>query len=517
MKKIDILWIDDEIDLLRPQILFLEEKGYRVNTASNADDALELLRDHTYDIILLDEHMPGTNGIEALGPIKERAPSSPVIMITKSEEENIMEEAIGARIDDYLIKPVNPKQILLSIKKHVENKKLISEKTIAGYQASFQDISQQINQAVTHEDWKDIYRKIVHWELELENQSEEGMDEVLKMQKNDANTEFGKFIRQNYTRWFDEGTDKPLLSPNLLKNKLFPLIQKGEKVCLVLIDNLRFDHWMKLKPLINEFYSIRQEDMYYSILPTATQYSRNALFAGLMPLEISRIYPDMWLHDEEQGGKNLREKDLLKSHIDRLGMDISYYYDKLGQSRTGTKLLQNMEQLLRHPLSVLIVNYIDMLSHARTEIEILKELASDEAAYRSLTLSWFQHSMLFSLMKELARKQITLIITTDHGSIQVQNPRKVIGDKQTSVNLRYKNGKNLSYKKSAVYDSLEPDDIHLPKPHISTRYIFAYNQDYFVYPNNYNYYVNYYKNTFQHGGISMEEMLVPYVELEPKK
>ncbi|MBS3808166.1 MAG: bifunctional response regulator/alkaline phosphatase family protein [Bacteroidales bacterium] len=517
MKQIDILWIDDEIDLLRPQILFLEEKGYRVNTASNADDALEMLREHTYHIILLDEHMPGTNGIEALGPIKEHAPSSPVIMITKSEEENIMDEAIGSKIDDYLIKPVNPKQILLSIKKHVETKKLISEKTIAGYQASFQNITQQINQAGTHEDWKHIYRKIVHWELEMEGQSENGMDEVLKMQKNDANTEFAKFIRQNYTHWFDEQADKPLLSPSLLKNKLFPLIEKGEKVCLVLIDNLRFDHWMKLKPSINEFFNIRQEDLYYSILPTATQYSRNALFAGLMPLEITRIYPDMWLHDEEEGGKNLREKDLLRGHIDRLGLNISYYYDKLSHSRPGKKLLQNKEQLLRHPLSVLVVNYIDMLSHARTEIEILKELASDEAAYRSLTLSWFQHSMLFSLIKELAEQKITLIITTDHGSIQVQNPRKVIGDKQTSVNLRYKNGRNLSYKQSEVYDSLEPKEIHLPKPHISTRYIFAYNQDYFVYPNNYNYYVNYYKNTFQHGGISMEEMLVPYIELEPKK
>lgn len=517
MKQIDILWIDDEIDLLRPQILFLEEKGYKVSTASNADDALEMLKDHAYDIILLDEHMPGTNGIEALGPIKERAPATPVIMITKSEEENIMEDAIGSRIDDYLIKPVNPRQILLSIKKHVETKKLVSEKTIAGYQASFQNITQQINQANSHEDWKEIYRQIVHWELELEGQSENGMDEVLKMQKQDANTEFAKFISQNYASWFAEGTDKPLLSPNLLKNKLFPLIEKGEKVCLIVIDNLRFDHWMKLKPTLSEYFNIRREDMYYSILPTATQYARNALFAGLMPLEISRIYPDMWLDDADTGGKNLRERDLLKGHIDRLGLNISYFYDKLGQSKTGKKLLQNMEQLLRHPLSVLIVNYIDMLSHARTEMEILKQLASDEAAYRSLTLSWFQHSMLFSLIKELAGQDITLVITTDHGSIQVQNPRKVIGDKQTSVNLRYKNGKNLSYDRSEVYDSLEPREIHLPKPQISTRYIFACNQDYLVYPNNYNYYVNYYKNTFQHGGISMEEMLVPYVEMEPKK
>ncbi len=516
MRQIDILWIDDEIDLLKPQILFLEEKGYRVTTATNVDDAIELLQSNTYQIILLDEHMPGTNGIEALGNIKQLAPASPVIMITKNEAENIMEEAIGSRIDDYLIKPVNPRQILSSIKKHVETKKLVSEKTIAGYQSDFQQISQEISQAGDHDHWKDLYRKLVHWELELENQSEKGMDEVLRMQKNDANTEFGKFITRHYPSWFEEEADKPVLSPNLLKNRLFPLIQRGERVCLLMIDNLRFDHWKKIMPLVNEYYDIRQEDLYYSILPTATQYARNALFAGLMPLEISRIYPDMWLHDEESGGKNLREKELLQGQIDRLGLDINFYYDKLGYSKTGQKLLQNINHISGFPLSVLVVNYIDMLSHARTEIEILKELANDEAAYRSLTLSWFQHSSVFALLKELAAKDMTLIITTDHGSIQVQNPRKVIGDRKTSVNLRYKNGKNLSYKKSEVFDAAEPEKIHLPRPHISTSYIFACNQDYFVYPNNYNYYVNYYKNTFQHGGISMEEMLVPYVELKPK-
>jgi DNA-binding response OmpR family regulator len=516
MKSIGILWIDDEIDLLKPQILFLEEKGYKVFTVSNADDAIEEVKNKSYDIILLDEQMPGISGLEALSRIKNYSPSTPVIMVTKSEEEDIMEEAIGAKIDDYLIKPVNPRQILLTIKKHVETKKIITEKTISGYQSNFQEISQLINQAETYTDWMDIYEKIVYWELELEDQTENGMNEVLQMQKNEANNEFAKYIRENYFGWFSERKENPVLSPNILKDKVFPLIEQGERVCLIMIDNLRYDHWKKLSPLLREYYSIEKEEMYFSIIPTATQYSRNSIFAGLMPLEISELYPKLWLHDEEAGGKNLKEKSLLKNHIERQGLDIKFYYEKLGASKKGTRLLQNYSNLLNYPLSVLIVNYIDMLSHARTEIEVIKELASDEAAYRSLTLSWFSHSSLYALLKELADKDIHLIITTDHGNIQVQNPRKVVGDKKTSVNLRYKNGKNLSYNPSEVVEVNDPESIHLPKAHVSTKYIFCRNQDYFVYPNNYNYYVNYYKNTFQHGGISMEEMLVPFIVLKPR-
>lgn len=517
IKSVDILWIDDEMDLLKPQILFLEGKGYKVTTVSNADDAIELLKKQFFDIILLDEQMPGVNGLEALGSIKDHSPATPVIMVTKSEEEDIMEEAIGAKIDDYLIKPLNPKQILLTIKKHVETKKIISQKTISNYQSNFQEITQLINQAENYEDWKEIYDKIVYWELELEGQSDDGMNEVLKMQKAEANKEFSKFIEDNYFNWFSDDVQSPLLSPNIMKNKVFPLIEQGEKICFIMIDNLRYDHWKKLSPLLREHYSVEEEEIYFSILPTATQYSRNAIFAGLMPLEISNIYPKFWLHDEEAGGKNLKEKNLLKNHIDRQGLDIKFFYEKLGASKKGTKLLQNISNLQNYPLTVLIVNYIDMLSHARTEVEVIKELASDEAAYRSLTLSWFRHSTLFTLIKELADKDINLIITTDHGNIQVQNPRKVVGDKKTSVNLRYKNGKNLAYNPSEVIEVNDPETIHLPRTHISTKYIFSRNQDYFVYPNNYNYYANYYKNTFQHGGISMEEMLIPFVRLKPKK
>ncbi len=517
MKGAKILWIDDEIDLLKPHILFLEEKGYELETTTNADDAFDLLMKEPFDLILLDEHMPGLSGLEALSKIKNLNPAAPVIMITKSEEENIMEDAIGSQINDYLIKPVNPNQILLSIKKQLENKKLITQKTISNYQTEFQDISQQIQNAVNFDDWCKIYRKIVYWELNLEDKGETNMKEVLAMQKGDANTEFAKYIQKNYMNWFKDSKEpKPLLSPGVFQQKITPLLKNQEKVVLILVDNLRYDHWKFIAPSISENFNIVNDDIYCSILPTATQYSRNSLFSGLMPYEISDIYPNIWLDDEDEGGKNLKEKELLKYQLERLGLNFHFNYQKINHTNTGRKVLQSLNNLLDARLNVFIFNYIDMLSHARTEFDVLKELANNESAYRSLTSSWFKHSPINELLNRLSEKKVKVIITTDHGSILVQNPKKVVGDRKTSVNLRYKHGKNLSYKQSEVFAVTDPNKIHLPKPHINSKYIFATNQDFLVYPNNYNYFVNYYKNTFQHGGISLEEMMIPFVVLNPK-
>ena len=515
MKSVRILWTDDEIDLLKPHILFLKEKGFEVLTASNGDDAIEMVDEQEFDLIFLDENMPGLSGLQTLTIIKEKKPSVPVIMITKSEEEDIMDEAIGSKIADYLIKPVNPKQILLSIKKNLDTKRLLSEKALSGYQSEFGKIGMQISDANSFKDWAELYKKLVYWELELEQNEESEMQEVFHMQKADANNGFARFIKKNYETWFKDAEEKPMMSPNLFKDRIFPMLDKGEKVFVLVIDNFRYDQWKLIEPLISDYFTVDTEELYCSILPTATQYARNAIFAGLMPYEIDKLYPQFWLNDDEEGGKNMKEAELFETQIQRFSKKYKFFYEKVSHLKTGEKLVDNIKDLLNNQLNLLVYNYIDMLSHARTEIEMIRELANDEPAYRSLTLSWFKHSPLFSLIKELQKENVKLIITTDHGTVRVQNPVKVIGDKNTSTNLRYKNGRNLNYNPKEVYEIRDPQKVHLPKSNISTSYIFATNNDFLAYPYTYNYYVSYYKDNFQHGGVYLEEMIIPFIKLKP--
>jgi CheY-like chemotaxis protein len=516
-KKIRILWVDDEIDLLKPHILFLQEKGYQLETTTNGHDAIDIIQSNQFDLILLDENMPGLGGIETLNKIRVLNSTIPVVMITKSEEENIMETAIGSKISDYLIKPVNPKQILLSIKKNLDTKKLITRETTSAYQSEFRILGMEINNARSYSDWVDIYRKLVYWELELEHSGDAGMFEVFRMQKSEAGMGFSRFIRNNYLSWFTEKSkDKPLLSPAVFREKIFPLLETRKKVFVILIDNLRLDQWRILYPIINEYYIPFDDSLFCSILPTATQYARNAMFAGLMPREISSMNPDLWLNDDEEGGKNLNEEELLQKQLNRLGKKYRIYYEKIIHTKNGKKLVDNFSNLLNYDLVVIVYNFIDLLSHANTEVDMIRELAGSDSAYRSLILSWFQHSQLLDIIKLLAENNITVVFTTDHGSIRVNNPIKVIGDKKTSVNLRYKMGKNLNYNPREVFEIRDPFAAHLPKSDVSSGYIFAMNSDFLAYPNNYNYYVGYYKNTFQHGGVSMEEMLVPVMTMTPR-
>ncbi len=516
MRKINILWADDEIDLLKVHLLFLEEKGYNVTTANNGDDALSLVHENNFDIIFLDENMPGLSGLETLDLIKGIYPTIPVIMITKSDEEDIMDRAIGAKISDYLIKPVNPNQILLAIKKNVDTKRLITEKTTADYREEFSRLGMQINEASCFKDWAEVYKKLVYWELELDESEDNTMDEILRLQKDEANNSFVKYIKRNYQGWFNEGSrDKPMLPVDIIKNKIVPELSL-KKIVLIIIDNLRYDQWKTLQPLIREYYQLDNEAIYSSILPTATSYARNAFFAGLMPAEIEKMYPDLWVFDEEEGSKNRFEEELLEKQLERLRCQHKFFYEKVMNNKTGEKLVENLSSILDNQLAILVYNFVDMISHARTEMEMIRELANDEKAYRSLTYTWFEHSSLFEMLKKLSSKDVKVVITTDHGTIRVTNPIKVIGDKKITTNLRYKQGKNLNYNPKEICEFSDAKSVHLPMPYISSKYIFATNKDFFAYPNNYNHYVKYYKDTFQHGGISLEEMLIPFIELTPK-
>ncbi len=512
-----LLWVDDEIELMKAHVLFLQNKGYQVITVTNGIDAIEQCNHTTFDLVLLDEMMPGLSGIETLQRIKEIQPATPVVMCTKSEEEDIMNLAIGSKIADYLIKPVNPNQILLSLKKNIHRQEIETEVTQTSYQQEYTQIALRIADCRTWEDWMEVYRKLVYWELALSS-TQSSMTEMLQMQKEEANNGFAKYVAKHYLDWVapQPASDRPLMSPDIFKTQIFPALDKGEKVFLIVIDNFRFDQWKMLASTIGDQFQI-EENLYMSILPTATQYARNAIFSGLMPNKIATMFPDLWVDEDEEEGKNLNEEPLIQTQLDRYRRHDTFSYHKINDSGGAERLLDRFHELSRNDLNVVVINFIDILSHARTESKTMRELANDESAYRSITLSWLRHSSVSEIFRRLAQSDYRVILTTDHGSIRCQKPVKIVGDRKTNTNLRYKLGKNLAYNSKELFVIKEPGKAQLPTPNISTSYVFATGNSFFAYPNNYNHYVSYYKDTFQHGGISMEEMLVPLITLKPRK
>ena len=507
-----ILWADDEIESLKPHLIFLEEKGYNIEAVNSGNEAVNKFNQKPFDLVFLDENMPGMNGLIALEEIKRINPNVPVVMITKSEEEMIMEEAIGKQISDYLIKPVNPNQILMAIKKLFDGKRLVSETNTSTYQQKFQEIGFELNQSLELNDWKELFKKLTFWEMQLEL-SDQNMIEILNMQKEEANQLFSKYIDKNYIELLND--EHNLFSYNLLKTELFPKLG-NDNFFLIVIDNLRYDQWLTIKPIIEELFTIDKEEIYTSIVPSTTQYARNSLLAGMMPYDIKQNFSSKWIDEETKEGKNLHEELFLNENLKRSHISTKLSYNKITNLSSGKKLVSNFNNLLQNQLNTIIYNFVDTLSHSRTDMEVIKELAENEASYRSITLSWFKHSPLFEIIKKISASKSKMMITTDHGTIRVKSPVKVVGPKSTNSNMRYKVSKNLSYNKKDVYEAFNPEQIGLPRNNLSSSFIFAKENNFFVYPNNYHHFANLYNDTFQHGGISMEEMLIPYAFLTPK-
>ena len=515
-----ILWVDDEIDLLRPHLRLLEQKGYQVDTAANGEDAVEMVKTKGYDLVFLDEMMPGMGGLQTLSAMKNISPTLPVVMVTKSETESLMEEAIGSKITDYLVKPVNPSQILMACKKILEAKKISGAQVSRDYIKEFQNINLTLSTPLAEEDWIDLYLKVTNWDMELDAHPELGLRQTLQDQKRECNAEFGKFVERNYHRWIEDSERPIMLSPDIVERCVIPELNEHTSVFFFVIDCLRLDQWLIMEELLAEYFTFHKQ-YYFSILPTATPYARNAIFSGYFPAEIEKQFPELWSSedDDDENSRNRYEHQLIDKLLERKHIQLKpeSKYIKILDAEFGRQFEGNILSYTKSQLTSVVVNFVDMLAHGRSDSALLKEIAPDEAAYRSLTRSWFQHSSLFGMLKTLAtQKNVKIILTTDHGSVRCMRGSKVIGDREASVNLRFKFGRNLKVDSKQAVFVKSPIEYKLPRGSVTTNYVMAKEDYFFVYPTEYHKYLSQYRDSFQHGGISMEEMILPIVKFESK-
>ncbi len=514
-----ILWADDEIDLLRPHILFLESKGYVVTSVANGSDAVEKVKDERFDLVLLDEQMPGMGGLETLEEIKQYSPEIPVVMVTKSDEEHLMEEALGGQISDYLTKPVNPSQILLTIKRLLERTRLRTEKVSQNYLQSFNQITMSLMNPLSHAEWVDVYQRLVRFDIELEG--DEGARQILLDQYREANRVFGRYIEEHYEGWIEDVYDepdeeRPVLSHEVIPRHVLPELKNEKPVIFFVIDCMRYDQWLEFESLLYNQFTL-EKSFYYSILPTATPYSRNAIFSGMLPRDIAQRYPRIWAGGEDdEHSRNRNEEEFLCDLLKNKHLDTRLRYDKLIGTQHGRDFAQNISDYGQYDLSAIVINFVDILAHSRSDSEVLKEIAPDERAYRALTRTWFEHSWLYQAFNDLAKMDVTVVVTTDHGAIRSLHAAKVIGDRETSTALRYKYGRNLKCDEKQAIFVKDPETYGLPRNSATTNFIIAKEDYYFVYPTNYHHYQNMYRDTMQHGGASLEEMILPRITMRPR-
>lgn len=513
-----ILWVDDQIEELRSHVVYLADKGYEVDGVTNGQDAVEKLKQQDYDAILLDEMMPGMTGIETLAELKKVRETVPVVMITKSEEEDLMNRAIGKRIDDYLVKPVSPLQIVSALKRLLEGRKIRGEQLSRDFSGHYMDTQDRIATAKTPDDWVELYNGLVQWELDIVADGDHGLltthDEMLA----EANRGFVRYVREHYAGWVSGADDAPLMSPDLFRTWVAPEIEGSSQVVWIVIDCMRLDQWRHVESLLEPYYHLERRH-YWSILPSATPFARNALFAGLYPREIATRYPDWWRgSSRQQHSKNAHEKELLGEQLKRLGSSAadSYKYYKVFDARDTDDLSRQVGSLEGVRLVAAVYNFLDIMAHGRSQSQILKELAPDVPAFRSLMRSWFEHSTLLDVLRTLSRRDCTVVLTTDHGSIFCNRATPVRANRETSTNVRYKYGDNLGVDEKIVFLMKDPEDYMLPRQSTIENYAITTDNYYLVYPTNFHEYERLYRDSFQHGGISLEEMIVPFVVMKPR-